>query len=70
MANGKDGTIKDKKRVTYAKNIGDQPREIKISGKWYRWNAMGTNGDTLDITAIKQKILEYSKYFHIYEVEK
>ena len=65
MADNSKGVGETKKRRTYAKNLATQPREFKICGKWYRWNACGTKGDTLDVTDIK--LGEYAKYFEIKE---
>ena len=62
---GSEPNPKQSKKRVYAKNLAPQPREFKISGKWYRWNACGTEGDTLDVTHIKLGNL--SKYFEIKE---
>lgn len=70
MADVDKGISKPKKCYTYAKNLASQPREFKIGGKWYKWNAMGTEGDTLDITKIKDRMGDFARYFNIYEVEK
>ena len=70
MADTKQGVSKTTTRVTYARNLASQPREFKITGKWYRWNALGTKGDTVDITKIKNRMGNYAQYFYIYEVEK
>ena len=68
MADDTERVSKTKKRYTYARNLATQPREFKIQGKWYRWNAFGTEGDTLDVTGVK--LGKYAKYFEIREVEK
>ena len=65
MADNNKGVGETKKRHTYAKNLATQPREFKIGGKWYKWNACGTEGDTLDVTNIK--LGEYAKYFEVKE---
>lgn len=56
------------KKMVLARNLALSPREFKISGKWYHWNAFGTEGDTLDVTGID--MIEYGRYFEIREVEK
>ena len=65
MADSNKGVGETKKCRTYAKNLATQPREFKIGGKWYKWNACGTEGDTLDVTDVK--LGEYAKYFEIKE---
>ena len=65
IGEGKNSTPNPKKRRTYARNLASQPREFKIGGKWYRWNACGTEGDTLDVTGIN--LGRHAKYFEIKE---
>lgn len=68
MADDTERVGKTKKCYTYARNLVTQPREFKIGGKWYRWNALGTEGDTLDVTNVN--MTGYEQYFEIRSVEK
>lgn len=65
MADDTEGKRKTKVCHTYVRNITNQPRELKIRGKWYRWNAFGTEGDTL----IDVNVKGYEQYFEIRVVE-
>ncbi|MBD5584144.1 MAG: hypothetical protein HDQ88_03610 [Clostridia bacterium] len=68
MASGTKGVGKAKDsnpKTRVARNLATQPREFKIGGKWYKWNARGTQGDTLDVTGVD--LTGFERYFEIKE---
>lgn len=52
-------------RVT---NRANQPRELRVRGRWYRWEPAGMPGDSVDMdgaSAASADLAAYAATFHI-----
>jgi len=67
----KQNNITPTRIVNYSvTNTAHQPREFRLSGKWYRWEPRGQNGDTITIAESIIQKPDFKRLEHYFAVKK